>query len=178
MFSLIKNEKGFSYAEILVAVVILGLVFNSAFFIYERGIAWWNQGDKEIEVQQSLRIVMDRLTKDLRMATINSLEGNLVEEEIIEEDPDKVKLHFKDYISFTVKTKVNNSIISEKRYYEKTSANRLLTGKVHPLQPLAENIFELYVIYDKHANVVTVNLSGTYDGVSSNLESRTYLRVE
>lgn len=66
MQKLISNDKGFSYTEILIATMLLALVFSSAFYVYQQGITVSDKGNEEIELQQSLRIALDQISKDLR----------------------------------------------------------------------------------------------------------------
>ncbi|MDD2542043.1 MAG: prepilin-type N-terminal cleavage/methylation domain-containing protein [Desulfuromonadaceae bacterium] len=68
MRSLLKNKNGFSLVEILVVIAMLGIVMGAVYtlFITHQRTAYTS--DETVEVQQNLRIAMDAVTKDLRMA--------------------------------------------------------------------------------------------------------------
>jgi prepilin-type N-terminal cleavage/methylation domain-containing protein len=65
---MLKEKKGFTLVEILVVVAILGLVMGSIYSIYLTNMKSAYSQEEVVEVQQNLRIAMDSITKDIRMA--------------------------------------------------------------------------------------------------------------
>jgi prepilin-type N-terminal cleavage/methylation domain-containing protein len=64
----LKGNKGFTLVEILVVIAILGLVMASIYSIYLTNMKSAYSQEEVVEVQQNLRIAMDSITKDIRMA--------------------------------------------------------------------------------------------------------------
>ena len=166
----LRNEHGFSYVELLVAIVILGLIFNSAFFVYERGIAWWNKGDSEIELQQHLRIALDRMSKDFRRAVPGKIRYlNSSNSEVIRTDG---KLELNDSVEVTVKNKSNGTVVEEMIVYKRTVGKVLKNG-----QPIAENISDVYIDYKSAEKVVVIKVLGDYQGTTQAMETKAFLRI-
>ncbi|MHC1698474.1 MAG: PilW family protein [Geobacteraceae bacterium] len=67
-YSMLKGENGFTLVEILVVVAILGLVMGSIYSVYLTNMKSAYSQEEVVEVQQNLRIAMDSITKDIRMA--------------------------------------------------------------------------------------------------------------
>jgi prepilin-type N-terminal cleavage/methylation domain-containing protein len=65
---MLKEKKGFTLVEILVVVAILGLVMGSIYSVYLTHMKSAYSQEEVVEVQQNLRIAMDSITKDIRMA--------------------------------------------------------------------------------------------------------------
>jgi prepilin-type N-terminal cleavage/methylation domain-containing protein len=62
------NERGYSLAEILVAVAIFAVVFIAALMLYDRSNQVFKQSVESSDMQQSTRVAFDKLAADLRMA--------------------------------------------------------------------------------------------------------------
>ena len=65
-----RDEKGFSLVETLVVVVVLGVVTTALYSLYLTHMRNAYAQDEVVEVQQNLRIALDSITKDLKMAGI------------------------------------------------------------------------------------------------------------
>jgi len=163
---LLQNEKGFTLVEILVAMVILGLVFSSAFLIYERGIFYWYKGDQEIELQQSLRITLDRMSKDFRQANPETIQFV----EFLDSGDYKVLLE--EERSEDGKLEVKQGVILDDITYKRTETILRNTN------PIAEKIEGVYVTYDKPNKLVNIRLVGKSDDMLKVLETEVYLRVD
>lgn len=73
-----SGERGFSLAEMLVALAVLCLATLVALTIYDEARRSFDSGENRAEQQQGVRIALDRLGSDLRMAGFNhNPDGNL-----------------------------------------------------------------------------------------------------
>jgi prepilin-type N-terminal cleavage/methylation domain-containing protein len=66
--SILKGEKGFTLVEILIVMAILGLVMGAIYSVYLTNMKSAYTQEEVVEVQQNLRIAMDSITRDIRMA--------------------------------------------------------------------------------------------------------------
>ncbi|OEU69936.1 MAG: hypothetical protein BA864_12830 [Desulfuromonadales bacterium C00003093] len=62
------DNKGFSLVEILVVLVIMGLVTTAILSLFQSTQKHAYTQDNVVDLQQNLRIAMDRITKDVQMA--------------------------------------------------------------------------------------------------------------
>jgi len=62
------NDKGFSLVEILVVMVVMGLVIGSVYSLFLSSKKTANTSEEVVDVQQNLRIALDTLAADIRMA--------------------------------------------------------------------------------------------------------------
>ncbi len=60
------DRRGLTLIEVLVTAVLLSLILGSAYFIVDSTMLNWKKGDEQVDVQQNLRLAMDRLTRELR----------------------------------------------------------------------------------------------------------------
>ena len=63
-----KHQRGFSLAEILIAVAVFAIIFIAALMIYDRSNRVFKSGVESSATQQSTRVAFDRVVADLRMA--------------------------------------------------------------------------------------------------------------
>jgi prepilin-type N-terminal cleavage/methylation domain-containing protein len=63
-----KQDKGFTLAEVLMVVAILGLVIAGIYSFYFSGLRSWHKGVDRMDYQQSARIAMDKIVKELQFA--------------------------------------------------------------------------------------------------------------
>jgi prepilin-type N-terminal cleavage/methylation domain-containing protein len=62
------NERGFTLAELLVSVAMLGLVMAGVFVLQQQGQIAYLWGSARVEVQQNARFALDLMTRELRSA--------------------------------------------------------------------------------------------------------------
>jgi len=67
-FLIIKNKKGITLIELLIALVILGMTIAGIYRLFIAQTKAYTVQDQVIEVQQNIRSVMEILLRDLRMA--------------------------------------------------------------------------------------------------------------
>lgn len=61
-------ERGFTLVEVVVAVLIFSLVMGAALVLYQQGVFSWNREEARVDVQENLRIGLDRMSRELRSA--------------------------------------------------------------------------------------------------------------
>ncbi len=67
--SWLRNESGFTLAELLVVAAVIGLVMAGVFVIQQEGQQAYLLGSSRVETQQNARIALDLMTRELRSAT-------------------------------------------------------------------------------------------------------------
>ncbi len=68
MYSQRRDQYGFSLVELLVVMVIFGIFSGAVYSLYITHLKTAYSRDEVIDVQQNVRIAMDRLSRDIRMA--------------------------------------------------------------------------------------------------------------
>ena len=63
-----RGQRGFSLAELLVAAAVLGCVLAGLWTLLQAGFAAYGFGAARVEAQQSARIGLERMVKELREA--------------------------------------------------------------------------------------------------------------
>ncbi len=66
---LVRNQRGFTLAELMIAVALVALVLAGTFVALQQGQSAYQYGSGRVEVQQSARAAVDRMIKDLRTGT-------------------------------------------------------------------------------------------------------------
>jgi prepilin-type N-terminal cleavage/methylation domain-containing protein len=64
----LRDERGFTLAEILVATAIIGMVMAGVFLIQRQGQHAYSFGSNRVETQQNVRVALDLITRELRSA--------------------------------------------------------------------------------------------------------------
>jgi prepilin-type N-terminal cleavage/methylation domain-containing protein len=62
------DERGFTLAELLVGVAVLGLMMAGLFLTFQGGQASYLVGESRVETQQNARVALDRMLYELRTA--------------------------------------------------------------------------------------------------------------
>ncbi|MEW6182936.1 MAG: hypothetical protein AB1500_07135 [Bacillota bacterium] len=63
------NEKGFTLVEAVLTVTLTALLFLGGGLLYRNSLEQWYWADRQSEVQDNLRIGMERIVRDVRLAT-------------------------------------------------------------------------------------------------------------
>ncbi len=61
-------ENGFTLVEMVVAFALLGLVISALYSFYLFGLQAWNRSDERMEHQQTARIALDKMIRELQYA--------------------------------------------------------------------------------------------------------------
>ena len=64
----LHSHRGFSLVELLIAMALVGVIMGAVYSLYATAQRTSYSQDETVEVQQNLRIAMDTVTRDLRMA--------------------------------------------------------------------------------------------------------------
>jgi prepilin-type N-terminal cleavage/methylation domain-containing protein len=64
----LTDQKGFTLAELLVGLAILGLVLASVATFHESGLRAYVSGSNRVEVQQNARVALERMAREIREA--------------------------------------------------------------------------------------------------------------
>jgi len=62
------EERGFTLVEVVVAVLLFVVVVGAALALYQQGILSWRREEARVDVQENLRIGLDRMSRELRGA--------------------------------------------------------------------------------------------------------------
>ncbi len=88
----LKSSAGFSLVEMVVATAILGIIVSSALFLYLTQQKQWLIQEQVAEMQQNVRVSMDELTRNLRMAGYGNFPAGLDFMLSDDTDPDSLTL--------------------------------------------------------------------------------------
>ncbi|WP_066637634.1 PilW family protein [Desulfolucanica intricata] len=130
------SRQGFTLIETMVTVLILLIILASIFSIYTKGVLFWNRSQARSEVTESLRIGMDRLSRELRQA-----------KELVEIGTNYIL--FKDS---------ENRLITY-FIYNQNQLNRRVSGNYNSM-PIVNNVIGLDAYYNENQHLVTVTLTG------------------
>ena len=64
----LKNHKGFTLAEMIVALLLMGLVIGITNLFFSYGLNTYYTNRDRVEVAENLRVGMNRLSREMRMA--------------------------------------------------------------------------------------------------------------
>lgn len=142
----VRRQEGFSLVEVSVAVLLVTVLLTAVLALFGRGVNAWNYGEKRAEVNDSLRIGMDRLGRELREATALSSATTTAELRFYGRDGKQVKYFI----------------------YNGSQLNREKVGEFGTNKPVASNITGLSLTYSPYgpgpditrSNLVTVTLTG------------------
>lgn len=163
-----KNNKGFTLVEILIALALMGIVTTAIYQLYISQYKTWVSQDIVTEMQQSGRFAIDTMTREMQLAGYN-LASNLpaTEKAVMEASPSKFTFISTD----TTITTVNERTRKISFYYD--SANQRLKMDVTTWNKsgasygstetatLAENVTALSFLYFDDQN----NTPATVDDV-------------
>ncbi len=62
-------KTGFTIIEVIISITILGLVMAAVGGLLDSGLRDWGKGEVKVEAQQNLRLAMERITRDIRLAS-------------------------------------------------------------------------------------------------------------
>jgi prepilin-type N-terminal cleavage/methylation domain-containing protein len=68
MSSALRDQRGFTLAELLVVTAIIGMVMAGIFTLQLQGQQVYLYGSNRVETQQNTRVALDLMTRDLRSA--------------------------------------------------------------------------------------------------------------
>lgn len=134
----------------MIVTLLLGIVISAAYGLYYRGFVIWLREKDRVEVQENLRIALDRMGRELRTAGGLSAGSNAGQ------------LEFTDQEGRTVK------------YYYSSSTGQLLRSRIGGANPVASNIKSVDIAYQ--GALVTITLTGE-KGRSGPITMNTKIRI-
>lgn len=79
-----KNDRGFTFLEMLVAVTIFSLIATSLYGTLHAGVKLWQEENLQIAKNQKLRIFFDTVTRDIRnMVSFSNIEPEFLEDRLV-----------------------------------------------------------------------------------------------
>lgn len=63
-----RDERGFTLAEVLIALALISIVFAGIYFFSLPGQRLYYRGSTQVELHESLRLVAERIIRELRFA--------------------------------------------------------------------------------------------------------------
>ncbi len=64
----LRAQQGFSLVEMLIAFTVIGFIITAVFTFYFAGLSGYNRGSQKMEYQQTARIAMDYMVRELKYA--------------------------------------------------------------------------------------------------------------
>lgn len=126
---MIKNDKGFSIIEVVIAMTLFGMVLIAGYQFLFSGIKSWTHGEEQIDVVQNMRVGMDFMTREIRSAT-------------------RVKTIDDSNIVITVPKADFSSAVDIKYHYDSTGKELEREEGGNGLQPVSSNISGLTFSYE------------------------------
>ncbi len=114
--------RGMTLIEVLMTTVLLSVLLGAAYFLVNSTMHSWKKSEAQIAVQQDLRLVMDRLTRELRAsAGIDELSAR---SHIVFKNPDNTK-----YIKYFLDGReIKRAISSNKIHWD---GNNAAAGQIY-----------------------------------------------
>lgn len=116
------GERGFTLVEVVVALLIFSLVVGAALAVYQQAMLSWHREEARVDVQENLRIGLDRMSRELRTAV-----------ELYEANNDSIR--FKSADGKTV------------RYYHRNDVGQLMREVDGGHNPVASYVTALNLTY-------------------------------
>jgi prepilin-type N-terminal cleavage/methylation domain-containing protein len=136
----LRNQHGFSLAELLVTTAIIGVVMAGIFVIQRSGQQAYLFGSNRVETQQNARVALDLMTRELRSSTCWStppLPGCPAPSTTALSSPTDITFVWDDGAAHTI------------RYWQSgTNLNRTFDGATTPLIGGVHTLAMTYSYYD------------------------------
>ncbi|KUK32247.1 MAG: hypothetical protein XD63_0489 [Thermoanaerobacterales bacterium 50_218] len=140
------DESGFTFVEAIMALTIFAIVISAVALIYVTGYRSYYREQQQIEVQESLRIALDKMSRNIRQAVSVTVCGENGEE--LEDQTDGPWLEFS----------LSETESSGYRFDEEQQEIEEKVGG--EWQPVASNVTDLNFRYDSESNTVAITVRG------------------
>lgn len=142
------GNKGFTLVEAIVSLMIFVIALSTVLIVYLRGYSGYLKNNQEIEVQEGLRIALNRISRDIRQAKpelkIYKLDGSL------SKDGTGSKISFLTANGETV-------VYSFDRQDRELEVKR---GAANSFQPVVSHVDDLEFQFDCNKKTVTIYIRG------------------
>ena len=173
---LFKDQRGFTLIEMTVAVTVLTLVMLTMVTLTFQSNLMWQKGKKEVDVQQSAAIALNKLARELRMCSgLIEIDSHWLKFAMTIKDDDKERNYEVTYMLYQDEDSGKSEL---RRQTQEVFAGGYYGNKSPPL-PVASNIkavtFKYYdlngqqvAVGDQAAKVARVDIEilGGADGVN------------
>jgi len=154
MISALRDERGFTLAELLVAAVILAFAMAGIFSLQWGGQQAYLLGVSRVETQQSARVALDLMTRELRSAqSVTSTVTNCTDCDCVTNSPD---ITFVDQTGQTIRYACAANTLNR-------TVNGTVTALIGGVQALT---ITAYSAYDVPSGTFTTTTCGTSTGGS------------
>lgn len=68
MTAILRNQRGFTLTELLIAMALLGMILSGVFALQQQGMQSYLMGASRVEVQQNARTSLELIVRELRSA--------------------------------------------------------------------------------------------------------------
>lgn len=143
-----SDENGFTFVEAIVALTIFAIVISAVVLLYVAGYCSYAKEQQVIEVQESLRIALDEMSRNIRQAvsvTVCNENGEELEDQT--EGGSWLEFALSDTETGGYRFDEDQQEIEEK------------VGDNH-WQPVASNITDLEFRYDPETRTVVITVRG------------------
>ncbi len=164
------EEKGFTLVEAIVALAVFSFVVFAAALLYANANRSYARNSQLVDVQENLRISLNKMARDLREATrevkvYKKVDGNWA---IVEDGEEGTQISYRD--------SENNLVVY--RFDDNDKEVEVKRGWKDTFHPIASQIKNLEFSFDEEECIVTIKIQGE-KGISGTVEmtTRVYLRA-
>lgn len=86
-----RAQAGHSLVEVLVATAVMGLIMSATLSILRAGLAAWGWGAGRVEAQQTARVALERIARELREAGYDPAGAGF--EAVVVAEPTRIVIH-------------------------------------------------------------------------------------
>ncbi len=142
-----SNEGGFTFVEAIVALTIFAMVISAVALVYVAGYRSYAKEQQAIEVQESLRIALEEMSRNIRQAvsvTVYNENGEELEDQT----------EGGSWLEFALSDTETGGYRLDKAQQE---IEENVGGK---WQPIASNVTDLSFSYDPETRTVVITVRG------------------
>jgi len=164
------EEKGFTLVEAIVALTVFSFVVFAAALLYANANKSYARNSQRVDVQENLRISLNKMARDLREATGELNVSRKVDGawKVVEEGEEGTQISYRD----------SEDNLVAYRFDEKDNEVEVKRGQNDTFHPIASQIKKLEFSFDEEERIVTIKIQGE-KGMSGTVEmtTRLYLRA-
>lgn len=164
------EEKGFTLVETIVALAVFSFVVFAAALLYANANRSYARNSQRVDVQENLRISLNKMARDLREATrevkvYKKVDGNWA---IVEDGEEGTQISYRD--------SEDNLVVY--RFDDNDKEVEVKRGWKDTFHPIASRIKNLNFRFNEEERVVMIKIQGE-KGISGTVEmtTRVYLRA-
>ncbi|AFV11864.1 prepilin-type cleavage/methylation domain containing protein [Thermacetogenium phaeum DSM 12270] len=164
------EEKGFTLVEAIIALTVFSFIVFTVALLYANANRSYARNSQLVDVQENLRISLNKIARDLREATGELNVSRKVDGawKVVEEGEEGTQISYKD----------SEDNLVAYRFDEKDNEVEVKRGQNDTFHPIASQIKNLEFSFDEEERIVTIKIQGE-KGISGTVEmtTRLYLRA-